>query len=186
MFSLEIVNFDKDLSAFDPGRGKGVPALRTALKVRELDGNEAVGRFYEAIGIRYFHRTEPVEEPATIEKALADAGLDPGRHTEAVADPGTWEKLVAEHKEVVAGHGAFGVPTICIDDCDLGIFGPVISAVPDTGDDAVELWRHVSWLTRNPSFAELKRDRQPPDLPEYLAARQRERLAREEAREPQD
>lgn len=186
MFSLEIVNFDKDLSGFDLSRTRGVPALRTALKVRELDGNAAVGRFYEALGTRHFHNTEPLEEPATIEKALADAGLDPGRHAAAVADLGTWDTLVAEHNEVVKGHAAFGVPTICIDDCDLGIFGPVISAVPDTTEEAVELWRHVSWLTRNPTFAELKRDRQPPDLPEYVAARQRERAAKEESREPQD
>ncbi len=186
MFSLEIVNFDKPMSEFDPRRTRGVPALRTALKVRELDGNDAMGRFYEAIGTRYFHGIEPLEDPATIEKALTDAGLDPGRHAEAIADTGTWDTLVAEHKDVVAGHAAFGVPTICLDDCNLGIFGPVISAVPDTTKEAVELWRHVSWLTRNPAFAELKRDRQPPDLPEYVAAREAERAAREEAREAQD
>ena len=172
MFSLEIVNFKKDLDQFDPGRGKGVPALRTALKVRELDGNEAVGRFYEAIGTRYFHAIEPLAEPATIEGALADAGLDPGRYQDAIADDGTWAALVAEHNEIVATHAAFGVPTICIDDCELGIFGPVISAVPETTEEAVEMWRHVSWLTRNPNFAEMKRDRVQVDLPEYIAANQ--------------
>ena len=179
MFSLEIVNFDKDLAELDLGRTKGIPALRTALKVRELDGNEAMGRFYEAIGNRYFHGTEPLQDPATVEKSLADAGLDPGRHAEAIADIGTWETLVAEHNEVVGGHAAFGVPTICLDDCNLGIFGPVISAVPETTEDAVELWRHVSALTRNANFAELKRDRQPPDLPEYIAMNQRKAAERE-------
>ena len=181
MFSLEIVNFDKDLSEFDLDRTTGVPGLRTALKVRELDGNEAMGRFYEAIGTRYFHGIEPLAEPVTIEKSLADAGLDPGRHAEAMADMGTWDTLVAEHNEVVGGHAAFGVPTICLDDCNLGIFGPVISSVPDSTEEAVELWRHVAALTRDANFAELKRDRQPPDLPEYVAAREREAAEREAA-----
>jgi hypothetical protein len=172
VFSLEIVNFDKDLEELDLTSAKAIPALRTALKVRELDGNEAVGRFYEAIGIRYFHAIEPLVDPETIEKSLADVGLDPARYREAVADQGTWEALVAEHNELVDGHAAFGVPTICIDDCNLGVFGPVISSVPETTEEAVELWRHISWLTRNPNFAEMKRDRRPADLPEYAAARQ--------------
>jgi len=180
VFSLEIVNFDKDLEELDLARTKGIPALRTALKVRELDGNEAMGRFYEAIGTRYFHDTEPLEDRATIEKSLADAGVDSGRHAEAMADMGTWDALVAEHNEVVGGHGAFGVPTICLDGGNgPGIFGPVISAVPDTAEDAVELWRHVSSLTRDPNFAELKRDRLPPDLPEYLAMNERKTAERE-------
>ena len=99
MFSLEIVNFDKDLEEFDPNRAKAVPALRTALKVRELDGNEAMGRFYEAIGTRYFHAIEPLTDPGTIEGSLADAGLDPTRYHDAVTDESTWETLVAEQME---------------------------------------------------------------------------------------
>lgn len=178
MFSLEIVNFDKDLAEFDPLRAKSVPALRTVLKVRELDGNDAVGRFYEAIGTRHFHQTEPLESHETIEKSLADAGLEPGRYAEAIADETTWTKLIADHADVVAGHAAFGVPTICLDGGDgPGIFGPVISKVPDSIDDAVELWRHVSWLTRNTDFAELKRDRLEPDLPEYIEANARRKAA---------
>ena len=178
MFSLEIVNFDKDISEFDPAQTRSVPALRTALKVLELDGNDAMGRFYESIGTRYFQGSEPLESPETIEKSLADAGLEPGRHAEAIADDTTWTTLLADHQDVVGGHGAFGVPTICLDGGDgPGIFGPVISKVPDTIEDAVELWRHVSWLTRNTNFAELKRDRLEPDLPEYLEANARRKAA---------
>jgi hypothetical protein len=173
VFSLEIVNFDGDLEDLDLTSAKAIPALRTALEVRERDGNEAAGRFYEALGIRCFHAVEPLADPEIIEKSLADADLDPARYREAIADQGTWETLVAEHKELVDDHAAFGVPTICIDDCNLAIFGPVISSVPETTEEAVELWRHVSWLTRNPNFAEMKRDRRAANLPEYTAARLR-------------
>ena len=45
------------------------------------------------------------------------------------------------------------------------IFGPVISRLPDD-EEAVELWRHTSWLVRNGNFAELKRGRaNTVDLP---------------------
>ena len=60
------------------------------------------------------------------------------------------------------------------------IFGPVISTLP-SDDDAVELWRHVSWLARYENFSELKRDRpQPPDLPAmaWRLARRAEKGAR--------
>ena len=51
------------------------------------------------------------------------------------------------------------MPTIQLDGgAGPAIFGPVINEVPDD-DDAVELWEHVSWLTRHGNFAELKRDR---------------------------
>ena len=44
------------------------------------------------------------------------------------------------------------------------IFGPVIHTVP-SDDDAVEMFRHVSWLVRQPSFWEIKRERtESPDL----------------------
>ena len=86
----------------------------------------------------------------------------------------------AEHNQIVESHAAFGVPTICIDDCELGVFGPVISAVPETTEEAVEMWRHVSWLTRNPNFAEMKRDRRPstsPNTPQPNSKRRHPRRA---------
>nr|MBA2437248.1 hypothetical protein [Acidimicrobiia bacterium] len=54
---------------------------------------------------------------------------------------------------------SFGVPTIVLDGGEgPAIFGPVVSEVP-TDEEAVELWRHVSWLARYENFSELKRDR---------------------------
>ena len=65
-----------------------------------------------------------------------------------------------------SGRGAFGVPTIVLDDgTGPAIFGPVVSELP-SDEDTVSLWQHLSWLTRYTNFAELKRGRAvPPDLP---------------------
>ena len=41
----------------------------------------------------------------------------------------------------------------------------MISDLP-SDEEALDLWRHVSWLARYENFAELKRDRiKSPDLP---------------------
>jgi hypothetical protein len=61
---------------------------------------------------------------------------------------------------------SFGVPTIVLDGGEgPSIFGPVISRLPASDEEAVELFRHVVWLIRCRSFFELKRERtEPPDL----------------------
>jgi hypothetical protein len=102
-------------------------------------------------------------------------------HDAAMADPATWDEVVSEHRAVVEELQAFGVPTIRLDGGEgPGIFGPVISRVP-ADDEAVELWRHVVWLTRSDNFWELKRNRAvEPDL-EGVRVRRAEREARERA-----
>jgi hypothetical protein len=86
--------------------------------------------------------------------------------------------VVHEHEALVTRTGAFGVPTIVLDEGEgPAIFGPVIYDLPDDGD-AVELWRHSTWLVRNSNFAELKRGRGGvPQLPamEYRVRQYQER-----------
>jgi len=53
-FSLELQNFDKPLDQFDGARAVSGPALRTLVALREGDGDAAAGRFYAALGERYF------------------------------------------------------------------------------------------------------------------------------------
>jgi protein-disulfide isomerase-like protein with CxxC motif len=167
VYCLELGAFTKPVDRFDPDRAMAGPALRTAVLVREEWGQRACGAFYAAIGHRYFVGLEDLRDPATIEGALADAGLDPGLRARAVADPATWETALAEHLAVANDVDAFGVPTIRLDGGDgPGIFGPVVAEPPSTDDEAVELWQHVSWLVRKPGFFELKRSRPVgPDLP---------------------
>ena len=136
-------------------------ALRTVITVRERHGREAVGEFYRHLGRRVHELGEPLEEAATVEGALADAGLEPGLCEKAMSDDSTKAAFEAEHAALVERTRSFGVPTIVLDGGDgPAIFGPVIAEVP-SDEDAVELWRHTSWLVRHRAFAELKRDRTP-------------------------
>lgn len=169
VFSLAIQNFDKDIAEFDADRGRGVPALRTCVLVRETDGNEALGSFYSALARRHHHGCEDVDDGDVIVAALEDAGLPSDRYRDAVATGETFDRLVADHHALVERTRAFGVPAIVLDGGGgPAIFGPVISNPTDDDETAVDLWRHVSWLTRYDNFSELKRDRTvDPELELY-------------------
>jgi predicted DsbA family dithiol-disulfide isomerase len=166
VFSLAIVNRG------DQGRADGeaasVRALRTAVAVRDELGNEAMGRFFATLGAALHENKRDIQDPATIQLALSDAGLDSAMADRAVSDAATWQSVIAEHDELVARHQAFGVPTIVLDGgAGPAIFGPVISELPED-HDAVEMWHHVRWLVRNRSFSELKRER--PRRPSFVSA----------------
>jgi len=172
VFSLAIANQG------DEGRAAstrdGAPALRTAIALRDAHGNAAVGRFYAALGAAIHERGESADDNAVIDAALLEAGADSSLRERALNDPATWTEVQREHDDVVRTHNAFGVPTIVLDaGTGPAIFGPVIIEVP--GDnEAVELWRHVSWLVRNQNFAELKRERSRlPDLESIRSALRR-------------
>lgn len=180
VFSLEVVNLpdDQDPRELD---ARAAPALRTAIVIRDRLGSKKIGPFYAALGRRIWEEPPPNGDmAAAVRESLAEIGLDESWCDEALADPATWQAVLDEHGALVERTGAFGVPTIVLDDgAGPAIFGPVVSQLP-TDEDAVALWQHLSWLTRYSNFAELKRGRaQPPDLP--TAAWYREQRAKERA-----
>jgi protein-disulfide isomerase-like protein with CxxC motif len=181
VFSLLIQNNEDGVDAVDPASG-GVAGLRTAVLAREVGGNEAIGAFYEALGNRHFHGDlEKYEDPDTFRKALTDVGLDADLYDRAMADPGTWDSVVAEHTALVTETKAFGVPTIRLDGgAGPAIFGPVVSELP-TDDDAVKLLEHTAWLVRYENFGELKRERIDLDVPSAAAWRARQAAKAAEA-----
>lgn len=165
VFSLAIVNAqDEDVDGEDPAHA----ALRTVIAVREHEGADGVNRFYAALGRRIHENGEPVDDAATVVSALREADLTEELLEKALADPATWSAVQDEHQGLVERTRSFGVPTLVLDDGrGPAIFGPVISNVP-TDADAVELFRHVSWLARYENFSELKRDRTVvPDLKRF-------------------
>lgn len=166
VFSLAIANFSGEIADFDPERGRSIAALRTAIAVRDDYGNDALGRYYAELGHRIFDELADAGDVDVLRASLEAASVDPDVHDRAVADPATWTSLLTEHQALVSDTRSFGVPTIRLDNgSGPAIFGPVISNPPDSDDEAVELWRHVSWLTRYDNFSELKRDRTvQPDL----------------------
>jgi hypothetical protein len=184
VFSLEVVNLKDGEELTNAVSG---PALRTAILIRDRLGRKAIGPFYEALGNRLWHEVPPPEAAEladAVRRALKEVGLDPTLCDEAMADPTTWDQVVAEHNDVVSRFGAFGVPTMILDGGDgPAIFGPVIAQLP-SDKDAVELWRHTAWLARYENVYEIKRNRTtPPDLPvmawrlEQRAQREREKAA---------
>ena len=109
-----------------------------------------------------------MDELDTIRAAAVDAGFDASLVDDALADDSTWETLKSEHTILCDETRSFGVPTIRLDGGQgPALFGPVISNPAESTEEAVELWRHVRWLTAYDNFAELKRDRLPPDLEAY-------------------
>jgi protein-disulfide isomerase-like protein with CxxC motif len=139
--------------------------LRTSVLVREAGGHQALGAFYAALGERVHERGEALDAVETVAAALEDAGLEPALCEKGWADPSTADQVASEHRALCDRTRSFGVPTIVLDGGQgPAIFGPVVSELP-TDEEAVELWRHVSWLVRYENFSELKRDRvNAPDL----------------------
>jgi mycothiol-dependent nitroreductase-like protein len=156
-FSLEEVN--KGDKTVDWENGRSAPVLRVLALVRRQHGEDAVDRLYDALAQARFVREQQLSEPGVVEAALETAGLDPGLKAAALADQSTLDEVLAEHNENRARDGAFGVPTLVLDNgSGPGIFGPVIKPVPE-GEAAGELWDRILWLTREPGFFELKRGR---------------------------
>lgn len=179
VFSLEVVNAAEgvDPRTIDAESG---PALRTAMKIRDVAGSKAIGPFYKAVGIRRWEQNPPVADlNVAVKEALVEIGMDPSLLDEAMADPATWDAVLADHRWLLENTRSSGVPTIILDGgTGPAIFGPVISALPDDAD-AVKLWEHVSWLTRYENFAELKRGRISPAVlparPWWAAYRKQQR-----------
>jgi hypothetical protein len=166
LFSLEEINKGEDKTV-DWEKGRTAPLLRVLALVRRKHGEDAIDRFYDALGRARFVREKEFSDPSVIEDALAEAGLDRGLRAAALADPSTREEVEREHKGVVDKLEAFGVPTLVLDNGEgPGVFGPVINPVP-TGEDAGKLWDHTLWLTRQQGFFELKRTRGPQNAPRH-------------------
>jgi predicted DsbA family dithiol-disulfide isomerase len=180
LFSLEVHNTGKT-SLDESKEFRAGTALRSAVALRDAHGLEAVGRFYAALDARIWDDTQDIRDDDVIRAAVRDAGFDDAVVATALEDPTTWQRVVEEHDEVAAEVGAFGVPTIRLDGGrGPAIFGPVIHTVPND-DDAVEMFRHVSWLVRHPAFWEIKRERtESPDL-EHARVRAARRAAAEAA-----
>ena len=160
LFSLEEINKGED-DTVDWDQGRSAPVLRVLALVRRKHGQEAVDRLYGALGRARFEREETINDPAVLEAALEEIGLDRGLRAAALADDSTRDEVLKEHHEVVERLEAFGVPMIVLDDGKgPGMFGPVIKSVPE-GEAAGELWDRFVWLTRHPEFCEVKRSRGP-------------------------
>ncbi len=156
VMSLSVLNEGRDLPEdYRRLMDNSWAAVRVALAVEREHGQQALRDFYTAIGTR-FHPGHEERERATIEAALADAGL-PVELAEAGYTDEHDDELRRSHHEGMDPVGdEVGTPVIRINGKSL--FGPVISPAPK-GEEAGNLFDGVSKVTAYDGFYELKRTR---------------------------
>jgi len=156
VFSLRENNRDKDPLAADPVQIDD--ALRVALAARQHGGDDAVDRFYLAIGRARHEQHQDLRSGQVLEAALLEAGLPASLYAQATGDPTTIDAVLAEHAEAVERYAAFGVPWLVVGDQQIGFYGPIITDIPPA-EVAGQLWDHTEWLYTQPYFYEIKRER---------------------------
>jgi len=129
--------------------------VRVCIAAEQKFGPDVLLPLYTALGTR-FHQEKADRDRATIEAALAEAGL-PADLAEAMDSDAYDEALRASHKDGMDRVGYdVGTPVISVN--GVSIFGPVVSPIP-RGEDAAKLWDGVLLVTQTDGFFELKRSR---------------------------
>jgi 2-hydroxychromene-2-carboxylate isomerase len=157
VMSLAVLNEDKeDLpEKYREGLARAWGPVRVCVAAEAKYGPEVLGPLYTAIGTR-FHNEHLPRERATIEAALAEAGL-PAELADAMDSTEYDEAVRASHAEGIERVGyEVGTPIITVQGAS--IFGPVVSPIP-RGEDAGRLWDGVRLIAQTDGFFELKRSR---------------------------
>jgi len=129
--------------------------VRVCIAAEQKFGPEVLLPLYTALGTR-FHNEKQDRDRATIEAALADAGL-PADLIDAADSTEYDEALRASHKDGMDRVGyEVGTPVISVN--GISFFGPVISPIP-RGEDAARLWDGVLMVAGTDGFFEIKRSR---------------------------
>jgi 2-hydroxychromene-2-carboxylate isomerase len=164
--SLAVINEQLVADWYTPeyraGHVRGLHALRVADALRLTDGNEAVGRFYTAVGTAIHPQRRAADfladASAFMRSVLTDAGCDP-EVAAAMDDESHDEYIRAETALAFERTGKdVGTPILTFapgTDREGSFFGPVISTIP-RGDHALRLWDAVETLATS-GVAELKR-----------------------------
>jgi len=141
----------------------GFGQMRVGALIRRELGNDAVDRWYEAVGHAFFHDGIKTHVPEVHAAVIERAGFDPSFVERAIADESTLTEVREEHERAAADFGAHGVPTIIFTATGYAVYGPVVVPAP-TGDDAVALWGLVRGMQRFPYLYELRHPKTLDDL----------------------
>ena len=156
VMSLAVLNEGKELSEhyvdFLP---RALRYTRLVAAVRELEGADAVGPLYTALGTR-IHPGGSTNPDEVIPAALAELGL-PADYAR-FADSDEYDAQMREsHNDGINRVGQdVGTPIIAVN--GTAFFGPVISPIP-RGEQALTLWDGVVAAASYDGFFELKRSR---------------------------
>jgi 2-hydroxychromene-2-carboxylate isomerase len=156
VMSLAVLNEGKDLpEGYQELMAQAWGPVRVCIAAEQKFGPDVLLPLYTALGDR-FHLGQAPKDRATIEAALAEAGL-PTDLADAMDDPSYDEALRASHADGMDRVGyEVGTPVISVD--GVSFFGPVISPIP-RGDAAARLWDGVLAVAGTDGFFELKRSR---------------------------
>ncbi len=157
VMSLAVLNENKeDLpDRYKESMAKARGPVRVCIAAEQKLGPGVLGPLYTAIGTR-FHHEKAERDRATIEAALAEAGL-PAELAAAMDSTDYDEALRASHCDGMDRVGYdVGTPVISVG--DLSIFGPVMSPIP-RGEAAARLWDGVLLVAGTDGFFEMKRSR---------------------------
>lgn len=135
-------------------------SVRVAMAVEQHYGQDALRRFYTALGTRIHHERQP-RGRELYAAALAELGLPPALADAAYTD-GYDDAVRASHDAGMRPVGLdVGTPVIHVpgpDGRQIAFFGPVIARAP-RGEAAGRLWDGVLLVAGTEEFYELKRTR---------------------------
>jgi hypothetical protein len=157
VMSLAMLNENKEglPERYKESMAKAWGPVRVCIAAEQKLGPGVLGPLYTAIGTR-FHHEKAERDRATIEAALAEAGL-PVDLADAMDSTDYDEALRASHCDGMDRVGyEVGTPVIAVG--DLSIFGPVVSPIP-RGEAAARLWDGVLLIAGTDGFFEMKRSR---------------------------
>jgi DSBA-like thioredoxin domain len=156
VMSLSYLNADREMPdeyrlAMEAGWGP----VRVLMAAAAAHGEEVLLPLYTALGNR-FHLEKKPKDRATIEEALAEAGL-PLDLADAMTSTAFDAELKKSHHAGMDQVGMdVGTPVISV--AGVAFFGPVISPTP-RGEAAGKLWDGVLLVASTDGFFELKRSR---------------------------
>jgi 2-hydroxychromene-2-carboxylate isomerase len=157
VMSLAVLNSGRDElpEKYKEAMQRAWGPVRVCIAAEQKFGAEVLGPLYTALGTR-FHQDKAERDRATIEAALAEAGL-PVELADAMDSTEYDEALEASHKDGMDRVGyEVGTPVISVDGASF--FGPVVSPIP-RGEAAGKLWDGVLLVAGTDGFFELKRSR---------------------------
>ena len=167
--SLFFKNDPPEDSPFHASTKRTRDLLRVVEAVRHAGHGDRIGELYTELGTRIHNRGELDFDVAEVLEGL---GLDAGL-ADALDDP-TWDDAI--RASMADGLGLtgedVGTPLIAVDGRRgrVGLFGPVITEVPDL-DDGLRLWDGFVAMADTGGFYELKRTRtEAPTIPPEAVA----------------